>query len=203
MDRLVAVITGLPPVLVLTLVFLLPALESSTLLGLVIPGETAILVGGLLAHAGRLPLWAVVVAGAVGACLGDQVGYTLGRRYGQRVLARAPGPLHRHADIGRARRLVARRGAWAVVAGRWIAVLRVLVPMVAGAGGMPWPPFLRANLAGGLVWATAVALLGYLGSASYRYLERELGIGEWVLLVAIAAVVALRVWRRQRIRAGR
>ncbi|MFG1717029.1 hypothetical protein ACGFII_00220 [Micromonospora chalcea] len=56
MDRVVAVLVGLPPLLVLTLVFVLPALESSTLLGLVVPGETAILIGGLVAHGGALPL---------------------------------------------------------------------------------------------------------------------------------------------------
>ena len=55
---MVAVLAGLPPVLVLILVFVLPALESSTPLGLVVPGEVAILVGGLVAHGGALPLWA-------------------------------------------------------------------------------------------------------------------------------------------------
>ncbi|MEV6516164.1 DedA family protein [Micromonospora chalcea] len=198
MDRVVAVLVGLPPLLVLTLVFVLPALESSTLLGLVVPGETAILIGGLVAHGGALPLWAVVAAGAAGACLGDQAGYALGRRYGAGVLARAPRVLRRRLDIARARRLVARRGAWAVLIGRWVAVLRAVVPMIAGAGGMRWPVFLRANLAGGLVWATAVALLGYLGAASYRYLERELGIGEWALLALIGVGVALRAWQRAR-----
>ncbi|MDM4719493.1 DedA family protein [Micromonospora sp. WMMA1363] len=202
MDTVFAALTGLPPALVLALVFLLPALESSTLLGLVIPGETAILIGGLLAHTGSLPLWVVVVAGTVGACLGDQIGYALGRRYGPKALRHVPSLVRRHADIERARRLIARRGTWAVVAGRWVAVLRVLVPMVAGAGGMPWPPFLRANLAGGLPWAAAVALLGYLGAASYRYLERQLGIGELVLLAVIAAGVAVKAWRRRQVRLG-
>ncbi|WP_262014221.1 DedA family protein [Micromonospora sp. Mcm103] len=109
-DTVVQTLVGLPPVLVLTLVFVLPALESSTLLGLVVPGETAILIGGLVAHGGALPLWAVVAAGAAGACLGDQAGYALGRRYGPGVLARAPRVLRRRLDIARARRLVARRG---------------------------------------------------------------------------------------------
>ncbi|WP_205776057.1 DedA family protein [Micromonospora tulbaghiae] len=193
-DKAVEALAALPPILVLTLVIVLPALESSTLLGLVVPGEAAILIGGLVAHDGGLPLWAVAAAGTVGACLGDQAGYALGRRYGPGVLARAPRVLRRRLDLARARRLVARRGAWAVVIGRWVAVLRAVVPVLAGTAGMRWPVFLRANLAGGLVWATAVAVLGYLGAASYRYLERELGIGEWVLLTLIAAAVASRVW---------
>ncbi|MEU4789324.1 hypothetical protein AB0F95_06410 [Micromonospora tulbaghiae] len=48
------------------------------------------------------------------------------------------------------------------------------------------------------MWATAVALLGYLGAASYRYLERELGIGEWALLTVVGLAVALRTWRVRR-----
>ncbi|MER5457487.1 DedA family protein [Micromonospora sp. NPDC002389] len=197
MNKVVAVLAGLPPLLVLTLVFVLPALESSTLLGLVVPGETAILIGGLVAHGGALPLWAVVAAGTIGACLGDQAGYALGRRYGPSVLAHVPRVLRRRVNLARARHVVDRRGAWAVVTGRWVAVLRTVVPLIAGTGGMRWPLFLRANLVGGLVWATAVAMLGYLGAASYHYLERELGIGEWALLALIGVGVALRVWWRR------
>ncbi|WP_165521964.1 DedA family protein [Micromonospora zingiberis] len=198
MDRLLTGIAALPPVVVLTLVFLLPALESSTLLGLFIPGETAVLVGGVVAHLGGLPLWAVIVAAVAGACLGDQVGYLVGRRYGPGVLARAPAVARRHLDLERARRLVASRGAVAVVTGRWVAVLRVLVPLVAGASGMPRPTFGWANVTGGLLWATAVSLLGYLGAASYRYLERELGIGTYALLAVIAVVAVLTFWRHRR-----
>ncbi|MEU4678519.1 DedA family protein [Micromonospora sp. NPDC023737] len=198
MDRVVTVLAGLPPLLVLALVLVLPALESSTLLGLVVPGETAILIGGLVAHHGALPLWAVAAAGTVGACLGDQAGYALGRRYGPGVLAHVPGPLRRHLDIARVRRLFVRHGTWVVVFGRWLAVLRVLVPLTAGTGGMRRRTFLWANLSGALVWATGVALLGYLASASYHYLEREFGIGQWVLLTLIGVAAALRVWWHRR-----
>ena len=64
--------------LVLVAVFALPALEASTLLGVVVPGELALVLGGLLAHQGRVPLWAAVVAGAAGAVVGVSVGYAIG-----------------------------------------------------------------------------------------------------------------------------
>ncbi|MEU6024525.1 DedA family protein [Micromonospora sp. NPDC047134] len=198
MDRILAVLAALPPLLVLALVFLLPALESSTLLGLFVPGEAVVLVGGVVAHLGGLPLWAVIIAATVGACLGDQVGYLVGRRYGPGVLAHAPALLRRRLDLDRARRLVARRGAVAVVIGRWVAVLRVLMPLVSGASGMPRRIFGWANLTGGLLWAAAVSTLGYLGSASYRYLERELGIGTYTLLALIVVLALLGSWRRHR-----
>ncbi|HEV3497772.1 MAG TPA: hypothetical protein VHA34_15615, partial [Actinomycetes bacterium] len=57
--------------LVLVAEFALPALEASTLLGIVVPGELALVLGGALAHQGRIPLWAAVVAGAAGAVVGD------------------------------------------------------------------------------------------------------------------------------------
>ncbi|MFI7078633.1 DedA family protein [Micromonospora sp. NPDC049903] len=198
MERVLAVITALPPVVVLLLVFVLPALESSTLLGLVVPGETAVLLGGVVAHEGGLPLWAVVAAAAAGACLGDQVGFLLGRRYGPTVLTHAPAVARRHLDLERARRLVAGRGAVAVVIGRWVAVLRVVVPLAAGASGMRRTTFGWANVTGGLLWAAAVSVLGYLGAASYRYLERELGIGTYALLGVVVIGGLLAVWRRRR-----
>ncbi|MEV6812354.1 DedA family protein [Micromonospora sp. NPDC051296] len=203
MDRVLAVITGLPPVVVLALVFLLPALESSTLLGLVVPGETAVLVGGVVAHGSGLPLWAVIAAAAAGACIGDQIGYLLGRRYGPSVLARAPAVARRHMDLDRAQRLVSSRGAAAVVVGRWVAVLRTVVPIIAGASGLRRAAFGWANVAGGLVWATAVSLLGYFGAASIHYVERELGIGTHALLAVVLLAAVLALWRRHRARRAR
>ncbi|MEO3778826.1 NUDIX domain-containing protein [Micromonospora sp. B11E3] len=99
MDRVVEALLGLSPALVLALVLLLPTLEASTFLGLVVPGETVVLVGGALAHEGRLPLWAVVVAAFAGAVAGDQTGYLVGRRYGRRLLARMPRRLVRSAEL--------------------------------------------------------------------------------------------------------
>ncbi|KAB1912404.1 DedA family protein [Micromonospora sp. AMSO31t] len=194
LDLLVA----LPPVLVLALVFLLPALEASTFLGLVVPGEIAVLVGGVLAHEGRLPLWAVILAAVAGAAVGDQVGYLVGRRYGRRLLARAPQRLVRSGELSRALGLVRRRGAAAVVLGRWAAALRALVPGLAGLSGIPRRAFTVANLAGGALWAVTVALLGYLAGASFRLLERRLGWGGEALLAVVVLVVAVRLVQARR-----
>ncbi|MEU5943302.1 DedA family protein [Micromonospora sp. NPDC047548] len=195
MNRVLGVLVALPPALVLALVFLLPALEASTFLGLFVPGEVAVLVGGVLAHEGRLPLWAVVVAALAGAALGDQAGYLVGRRYGPRLLARAPRRLVRSGQLRRALDLVRRRGAAAVVVGRWAAALRALVPGLAGLSGMPRGTFTLANIAGGALWAVAVGVLGYLAGASYRVVERRLGLGGEALLAVLVVVVLARVWR--------
>jgi membrane-associated protein len=194
-------IAGLPPWLVLGLVFLLPALEASTFLGIVVPGEIAVLVGGVIAHSGRLPLWTVVVAASVGAVLGDNVGYQVGRRRGAAMLDRLPRRLVATGDLQRALEVVRRRGAIAVVTGRWVAALRALVPGVAGMSGLGMRRFLVANLAGGVTWATAIALIGYSAGAGYRMAERRLGLSSEILLgvlVILAVIWVLRTRRRRR-----
>lgn len=192
MSALVDAIVRLPPWLVLALAFALPALEASAMVGLVVPGEIAVLVGGVVAHGGALPLWAVIAAAVGGAAAGDQVGFLLGRRYGRRLLDRLPGRVRRSGELDRALDLVRRRGAVAVVVGRWAAALRALVPGIAGMSGVPRVRFTAANVAGGALWATVVAVAGYLAGASYRVLERRLGLGGEVVLAVV--VLAGVVW---------
>ncbi|TDU84453.1 membrane protein DedA with SNARE-associated domain [Kribbella voronezhensis] len=199
-------LAGLPAWLVITVVVLLPALEASTFLGLVVPGETAVIVGGVVAHAGGLPLWAVMVAAGIGAIAGDQVGFLVGRRFGASLLGRLPRRLRRPEHIERALALIARRGAFAVVLGRWTAAFRALVPGIAGMSRMRRMTFTVANVIGGAVWAVLVAGGGYLAGASYRVLEQSLGLVSGLLLAAfVAAIVSTVVVYRRRHRrlAGR
>ncbi|MEV0790340.1 DedA family protein [Kribbella sp. NPDC050459] len=197
-------LAGLPPWLVITVAGLLPALEASTFLGLVVPGETAVIIGGVAAHSGALPLWAVMVAAAVGAVVGDQIGFVVGRRHGPALLGRLPGRFRRREQIDRTLALIARRGAAAVVLGRWTAAFRALVPGIAGMSRMRRSHFTVANVIGGVAWAVLVAAGGYLAGASYRALEQRLGLvsglllGTFVVAVTVALLVAHRRRRRRR-----
>jgi membrane-associated protein len=112
-------------------VFVLPALEASTLLGLVVPGETAVLLGGVFAHQGRVPLPAVMAAAVLGAVAGDNAGYVLGARLGPALFSRASDRVALRLE--KAVAFVRRFGGGAVLLGRWAAFLRALVPSVAGA----------------------------------------------------------------------
>jgi membrane-associated protein len=176
--------------LVLLAVFALPALEASTLLGIVVPGELALVLGGVLAHQGRVPLVAVVVAGAVGAVVGDTVGYAVGRRVGERLLAHLPRRLVEPGQVERATALVRRLGGRAVFAGRFTVALRALVPGLAGVAGMPYRTFAAYNAAGGVLWATGFVLLGFAAGPAWRTVERVAGRAGLVLLGAIVVVTA-------------
>jgi membrane-associated protein len=194
-SQLVDLLLALPPALVLLAVLVLPAVEASALVGLVVPGETAVFVGGLSAHGGHLPLWAVITAASVGALVGDQVGFRVGRRLGPRLLPRLPARVRRHGHLDRAVALVGRRGGWAVLLGRWTAVLRALMPGLAGASGMSTTTFTLFNVLGGCTWAAAVSVLGYAAGAAYEQVltsmnrAGQLGLGLALLLALVLLLV--------------
>lgn len=208
MSQLVALLLALPPLLVLLAALVLPALEASALVGLVVPGETAVFVAGVTAHAGHLPLAAVVAASCAGAVVGDQVGFRVGRRLGPQLLTRLPRRLRDDGRVDRAVALVGRRGGMAVLAGRWTAVLRALMPGLAGAGGMSMRTFTLFNVLGGLTWATAVSVLGYAAGAAYNQVlasmnqAGQIGLGV-VVLVGVVALAVRAVRRRRRAADGR
>ena len=105
-------------------------------------------------------------------------------------------------QVPKALDFVRRRGPMAVVLGRWVAALRALVPGIAGVSGMRPTPFTVANVTGGALWATAMAVAGYLAGASFRLLEHRLGVaGEVLLGVLVLVLVVLAV--RHRIRESR
>jgi membrane protein DedA with SNARE-associated domain len=175
---------------------LLAAAESAAFVGLVIPGETAMLLGGFLAFQGRVSLSVMMVAGAVGAVVGDSVGYEIGHLFGEPLkrsrLGRRVGE-HRWAK-GEA--YLRSKGGRAVFLGRFVGVLRALVPALAGMSRMPYRTFLPWNLAGGVIWAPGFVLLGYLAGGSYQQVERIVGRASLLLLLVAVAVGALVVGAR-------
>jgi membrane-associated protein len=197
MTWIATAILSLTGTTVLILVFGLPALEASTPLGMVVPGELALVLGGVLASLGRLPLWAVVVAGAAGAVAGDTVGYAVGRRFGERVLRRLPRRFVRPDRVERATALVRRLGGPAVFVGRFTAVLRALIPVVAGTAGIPYRSFAVYNATGGIVWATGAALLGYGAGGAYQAAaSRATWAGLILFGVGVVGVTAAALVRR-------
>ena len=191
----------LPGWLVLFLVFLFPALESSAFVGFVFPGEIAVILGGVVASQGRVPLWAVIVAAVSGAIIGDSVGYVVGRRWGTSLLHGSVGRLpivSRHLDehLESAAAYVRKRKGSAVFFGRFTAALRVLVPGLAGMSGVHYPSFLIYNVAGGVLWGTGFALLGYVAGTSYKQVEHIAGrVGLLFLAVVVVGLLASRLLR--------
>lgn len=174
--------------------------EAAALLGLVVPGETALLVAGFYCRQGVLNLPVTITAAVAGAIVGDSLGYELGRRFGPPLRRSRMGGWIGMDRWDRTEAFVRRHGGSAVLLGRFTALLRALVPAMAGMSRMPYlPVFLPWNVFGGVVWGAGVVLLGYGFAASLDTVEKYLTWGPVPVFVAIAAVlVFLRLRRRRR-----
>jgi membrane protein DedA with SNARE-associated domain/membrane-associated phospholipid phosphatase len=173
--------------------------EAAVFVGLVLPGETGLLLGGVLAATGHISLPVLLVVAALAAVLGDSVGYEVGRHVGSPLRRSRLGRRIGEERWSRAEQFVLRRGGPAVLLGRWVGVLRALVPALAGMTRMPYRRFLAWNLAGGISWATTVVLAGYATGAAWRTAAHYLGRVSVVLaVVAVLAVLGGWLIRRRR-----
>jgi membrane protein DedA with SNARE-associated domain len=180
--------------------FLLVMAECS---GIPIPGETALIAAGVLASQGKLKIELVIGFAALGAIIGDNIGYSIGRKGGRWVLVR-PGRFQRErlAMLEVAEPFFERHGPKVVFFGRFVLGLRVWASWLAGATRMHWRSFVFWNACGGITWATAVGLLAYfLGHSAGNALE---AFGIFALVAALAAGVSggLFLYLRHRGRAS-
>ncbi|WP_041546426.1 MULTISPECIES: DedA family protein [unclassified Nocardioides] len=201
MTGLIEHLLATPAWVALLVVFALPALESSAFLGFVFPGELAVLLGGVVASQGHVPLGGVLAAGVGGAIAGDAVGYLVGRRWGRRILDSTLGRFVKVEHLDRAEVALARRGGWAVFLGRFTVALRVMIPGLAGMAGMPYRRFALANVTGGALWGATVALAGYLAGSSWHVVEHDMSVaGIGVTLGVIALLLIAHAIGRRRAR---
>jgi membrane protein DedA with SNARE-associated domain len=163
--------------------------------GLPLPGETSLLLAGVASATGRIDVFWAIVVGATAAILGDNVGYAIGRFGGRPLVMRLAhiGGIERSLAWGED--YFARRGGITVFFARWLPGLRIFGAWIAGMVHMPWWRFALWNAAGGICWTTSIVLLGHFFGNSIHVVERVLGIGGVIVLIAVA-VVALGFWRR-------
>jgi membrane-associated protein len=178
--------------------------EAAILIGMVLPGETALLVGGVFCNAkyGHLNLGVMIAVAAFCAIAGDSVGYEFGRTFGPRLRGSRLGRWVGEPRWAKVDDVIHRHGGKAVLLGRLTAVLRALMPSMAGMSGMRYRTFLAWNAAGGLIWAPGCVLLGYAFASALGVVGSTL---TWaplaVLAVVVAVYVAIHLRNRRRERA--
>jgi membrane-associated protein len=183
---------GLAYVLVGALVFA----EAALLVGFFLPGETAAVVGGVLAGAGSVNLEVMMTVVVLSAIIGDSVGYVVGRTAGPWLLDRRP--LRGSTAVQRTKTLLERRGGPAVFIGRFVTFARAVVPGLAGMSGLRYRTFLAYNALGGLLWGVGYTLLGYLVGRSFTRIVSDLSTASLMLIgVAGVTVVAYILFRRR------
>jgi membrane-associated protein len=172
--------------------------EAALFVGFVLPGETAVILGGVLAHEHKVALPVIAAVAVLAAITGDSVGYEVGRQFGTRLL-NSRLFANRREGLERGQQALRRHGGKAVFLARFTAFLRAVMPGLAGTARMPYPRFLAFNAAGGLIWAVGFTLLGYLAGASYHTVEKVAGrAGEAILALVVLVVLAFVVRRRRR-----
>ncbi|HEX3929831.1 MAG TPA: DedA family protein [Nocardioides sp.] len=194
-QKVVDTLLDVPPWIALLIIVAVVFGEAALLFGFVLPGETAVVYGGVLADAGKVSVVLVLALVVVAAVAGDSVGFEVGRALGPR-LVRAP-VLRNHVErVELAQAYLRRRGGRAVVMGRFTAFLRAVMPGLAGASRMEYRRFLVFNVIGGVIWATACVLLGFFAAHSIGRITHALGVTSAVIVVVIVVGV-LWAWHRR------
>jgi membrane-associated protein len=152
----------------------------------------------VLASRGRVSLPFLMLVVVAAAILGPLVGYEIGRRMGGRVVASR---LLRRVSgtVEKAGAALNARGAVAVLVGRFTAVLRALMPALAGTARMNYRTFVTYNAISGVIWGVGYCLLGYLAGSAYAAVARQVGTG-FAIAITVLLVAAIAVWwlRRHR-----
>ncbi|MHA7277764.1 DedA family protein [Arthrobacter sp. Hz1] len=210
MSQIIDFIMSLSGPLVYVIIGALTFGEAAAFIGLVLPGETALFIGGVIASQGHINLGIMLAVAVLAAIAGDSVGYEIGRRFGPALKDSRAGRFVGAERWAKGEQFLSQRGGSAVLIGRWVGLLRALVPALAGMGRMPYRTFFLYNGIGGTIWATTVVLLGYFAGQSYKTVEQYLGRASLILtlilagllLIALVVRFALRnnQWTQQQVR---
>ena len=174
-------------------------LERSIFLGLIIPGDIILALGGVYAGRKDLNLAAVIVIGTFAAITGESIGYWLGRRYGRSLIKKLPLVGRLDKQFESAERYFRKRGGLTVAIGRYATAAGAFVPFVAGMSEMPYQTFLAYDVPAIAVWATGITLVGYYFGRNLDTVERILSrFGYAMLAVLILLIIGQILWKRLR-----
>lgn len=163
--------------------------ETGLLIGFLFPGDTLLVIAGLLTHTNNVfgtNIWVVGTLIMVAAFVGGEVGYLIGHKGGPAVFERKESGLFSRRNVERTNAYFERFGGLTVILARFVPVVRTFTPVAAGVGHMPWKRYSLYNLAGAVLWGYGLTLLGYF--AGYIPWVRDLVV-QYIDLMLLAAVV--------------
>jgi membrane-associated protein len=175
-------------------------MERSIFVGLIIPGDLILALGGVYASQQKMSLVGVIAVGCVAAICGESIGFWLGRRFGVRLVRRLP-------FVGRwlAEKLEAseeyfrRHGGKTVAIGRYATVAGAFIPFSAGAGRMRYLRFLAFDIPAIIVWAIGITIFGYIFGRNLSFVDKAISRFGYIVLGLIAVFFLTRwLWKRWR-----
>ncbi len=173
--------------------------------GIPLPGMTILIIAAAASSRGLLNPFVLAGVAALGAILGDNIGYCIGRYGGRKLVNRIAHIGHIESSLARGEQFFLVHGGKAVFLARWVGGLRIFGAWIAGMSHMPWRTFFVWNVAGGVTWAATITAIGYAFGNSIQTIERVLGtfgaIGFALVVIIAASLLIRKLHRRQRARA--
>jgi len=163
--------------------------ESGLLIGFFLPGDSLLFGAGLAASQGKISLFWLIITVIIAAIVGDNVGYSIGRRAGPRIFKKKDGILFRQEYLQKSEEFYEKHGGKTIILARFTPIVRTFAPVVAGAGKMSREKFMFYNVIGGVLWGGGITLLGYFIGNRIPHLDRYIEtviIGVMVLSLALA-----------------
>jgi membrane-associated protein len=170
--------------------------ETGLLIGFFLPGDSLLFTAGILAGQGKLDIVLVAVGCFIAAVIGDQVGYTIGKRYGPRLFRKEDSRIFKQEYIDRTREFFEKHGPKTIVIARFVPIVRTFAPTLAGVGEMPRSTFFKYNVVGAFIWAIGLTMLGYvLGDAIGDSIDTYL-LPLIALIILLSLVPPFLEWRK-------
>lgn len=158
------------------IIFVAAFLESSAFMGMLVPGESIVVLSGFLVSQGYLEIGDCLWVVSLGAVLGDSVGYSIGKAIGRGYFERHKRFLFlKEKHLKKAEAYLQRHGGKTIFFGRFIGFLRAMAPFAAGMARMPYGRFFIDNATGGILWSACFVLLGYFFGRSWQLIEKWAG----------------------------
>jgi membrane protein DedA with SNARE-associated domain/membrane-associated phospholipid phosphatase len=166
--------------------------ETGAFIGLVVPGETVMLLGGAVAGQGAIDIYLLIAVAWFSAWLGDTTSFFLGRRLGRSfVLDHGPRVGISHERFEKVEDYFDRHGGKTIFIGRFISLVRAFAPFIAGSSGMRYRAFVPYSILGTGLWASAHILVGYFFSRSIETAGKYAAKGAFALATLIVVVVGI------------
>jgi membrane-associated protein len=164
--------------------------ESGLFFGFLLPGDSLLLTTGFLCSTTPTwNIWVMCFGSFVAAVLGDNVGYYTGKKYGRALFEKEDSKFFKKKYLLAAQEFYDKKGAIAVVAARFVAIVRTFAPIVAGAAAMRYKTFLTYNIVGGLLWAVGLNLVGYFLGKKLSDAVGEDNVEKYLMLITIGVVL--------------
>ena len=175
--------------------------ETGMFVGFFLPGDSLLVIAGVLAYKGFLNLYWLLGLVTLCAIAGDQLGYFIGWRAGSSLFKRQDSRLFKRSHLDRAHEFYERNGGKTVIMARFVPIIRTFCPPVAGAAGMSYSKYLTFDIVGGFAWVWSMVLFGYGVVASFPPLGRHvdlLVLGVIFVSLIPAGLHARQEWKRNK-----